>query len=591
VTFVLRRSRAARPPTGPVIAGYAGFELIGAGGFSKVYTARQEAFARTVAVKIITVTLDDAARRRFARERALTGQLDGHPHIVRVYDTGETDAGEPYLAMEHHQQGSLADRVRRQGPLPVDEVLRTGVLLADALAAAHARGIVHRDVKPQNVLVSSFVGPVLADFGIAAVDSARHTTVGHEAFSVQHAAPEVLAGEPATYRSDLYSLASTLYELLAGRAPFADDDKPGLLALLHRVQNDPLPPMGRDDVPPAVEQGLAALLARDPADRPADAAAFAERLQILEGRDGRAPTPRPGAPRAGDGAPAPAGPSPWARPPAADVTTPPDRHQTRPAPPAPGPGPVRPVPAAPGTLRLHRERRIPPAPARPSAPAPLPPPAAAHPGPDPAGTVSLPWRDRAPDAPVTPEVPTTSGRRRRIVIGVAAATVVSAVAAGAIAALTIRSGDRDVSVTDTPAATPTATAPPATGAGAGVTLPPCLPSAVDLAPARFAKGRPPTDLRVEVHADGRAASVRWTDPNGGASAYAVFQRCAAGDGRTVAAVATIGPGTAPVAIVDALRLDTNYCFTVGVLEPTGGSVLFTDPVDNSQFRCLDGGRQ
>src|SRR3954468_9501549 len=145
------RPDVAGPPTGPEIAGYRDFRLIGAGRFSKVYTARQDAFARTVAVKIITVDLDEASRRRFARERALTGQLDGHPHIVRVYDTGETSTGQPYLAMEHHELGSLADRVRREGPLPLADVLRYGVQLAGALDAAHQRGIVHRDVKPQNV--------------------------------------------------------------------------------------------------------------------------------------------------------------------------------------------------------------------------------------------------------------------------------------------------------------------------------------------------------------------------------------------------------------------------------------------------------
>jgi len=223
--------------------------LIGAGGFSKVYTAFDERFARLVALKVITVELGDDALRRFARERQITGQLDGHPHVIRVYDTGVTRDGRPFLAMEYLEQGSLADRVRRHGPLPLDEVLAIGVRLACALDVAHRRGIVHRDVKPQNVLLSPFVGPVLADFGIAAVDDARLTTATSEAFSVLHAAPEVLEGHSATPAADLYSLASTLYELLAGRAPYADTADPGLLALMRRVREQPVPPLGRPGVP------------------------------------------------------------------------------------------------------------------------------------------------------------------------------------------------------------------------------------------------------------------------------------------------------------------------------------------------------
>ena len=106
----------------------------------------------------------------------------------------------------------------------------------------------------------------------------------------------------------------------------------------------------------------------------------------------------------------------------------------------------------------------------------------------------------------------------------------------------------------------------------------------------FSRGRPPTDLAVEVHADGRSATVRWGDPNAGANVYVVFQRCDAEGDRTVAAVRTIGAGRPPAVTLDGLSLDVNYCFAVGVLEPTGGSVLFTDPTDQSQFRCLDGTR-
>jgi len=180
------------------MAGYRDFRFIGSGGFSRVYTARQERFSRTVAVKVITVELSADALRRFGREQATAGRLDGHPHVIRAYESGFTEAGQPYLTMEYHERGSLADRLRREGPFPPHEVLAVGVKLACALDAAHRRGVVHRDVKPQNVLVSPFVGPVLADFGIAAVDDARLSTLTGEAFTALHVAPEVLDGLPAT---------------------------------------------------------------------------------------------------------------------------------------------------------------------------------------------------------------------------------------------------------------------------------------------------------------------------------------------------------------------------------------------------------
>jgi serine/threonine protein kinase len=264
---------------------------VGTGGFSRVYTATQQRFARTVAVKVITVALSDDALRRFGREQMTAGRLDGHPHVIRVYESGFTEAGQPYLTMELHERGSLADRLRREGPLPVADVLAIGVKLAGALDAAHRHNVVHRDVKPQNVLVSPFVGPVLADFGIAAVDDARLGTVTGEAFSALHVAPEVLDGFPATPSADLYSLASTLYELLTGRAPYADADDEGLLGLMRRVRTGDVPPIDRDGVPPVVAAELVALLQRPPDDRPPSGLALAEWLRDLEERAGLPRTP------------------------------------------------------------------------------------------------------------------------------------------------------------------------------------------------------------------------------------------------------------------------------------------------------------
>ena len=145
------------------LPGYDSPILIGRGGFAHVYRAHQVAFDRDVAVKILLVSLDEERdRRRFERECAAMGRLTGHPHIVTVLESGVTPEGNPYLTTPFYERGTLADRIRRQGPSNVDEVLSTGVALAGALDHAHAHGILHRDVKPANVLLSAYDEPASA---------------------------------------------------------------------------------------------------------------------------------------------------------------------------------------------------------------------------------------------------------------------------------------------------------------------------------------------------------------------------------------------------------------------------------------------
>src|SRR5436305_4526293 len=139
------------------IDGYEDAAVIGRGGFAVVYRARQRAFHRTVAVKVLSgATVDDATLRRFDRERAAIGTLSGHPNIVTVYDSGLTANGVPYLAMEHLARGSLADELHRTGPLDWRQVLPWGIKLTGALESAHRLGVLHRDIKPENVLLSNF---------------------------------------------------------------------------------------------------------------------------------------------------------------------------------------------------------------------------------------------------------------------------------------------------------------------------------------------------------------------------------------------------------------------------------------------------
>ncbi len=265
------------------IPGFSNLRRIGVGGSATVYRARQDGFSREVALKVLSFDLVGAkAKERFDRECQAAGSLSGHPNIVTVIEAGVTEGGQPYIAMELLERGSLADVLRLSGPLAPDEVLRLGVKLCGALATAHRAGILHRDLKTENVLISAFGEPALTDFGISTVAEAATATMTSQSMTPVHAPPEVLEDNRATVASDIYSLGSTLYQALAGRAPFASVDDETLLSLMLRVLRDPVPPIGRGDVPPGLEALLVACLAKHPADRPTSAADVGARLQEVQ---------------------------------------------------------------------------------------------------------------------------------------------------------------------------------------------------------------------------------------------------------------------------------------------------------------------
>ena len=150
---------------------------IGRGGFGAVYRAWQPEFGRTVAVKVLgQAGIEGEARRRLARELRAMGALSGHPHIVTVHSAGFTGMGNPYLVMGFEPSGTLADRLRRSGPMPWEEAVLAGIRISGALETAHRAGLLHRDVKPENVLLSAFGEPKLADFGVAQLQGAAATT-------------------------------------------------------------------------------------------------------------------------------------------------------------------------------------------------------------------------------------------------------------------------------------------------------------------------------------------------------------------------------------------------------------------------------
>ncbi|MFN3215573.1 MAG: serine/threonine protein kinase [Acidimicrobiales bacterium] len=255
---------------------------IGRGGFGVVHLARDVVHGRSVAVKTLPRLTDEGARRRFDRERRAMGSLSGHPHIGVIHTSGVNEVGDPYIVMELLGGGSLGDRIA-EGPMPVGEVIDIGLALADALAAAHTAGVLHLDMKPDNVLMSDFGRPKIVDFGIAALvdDDTATTTIRA---TPAYADPEVLDGRPSTPASDVYGLAATLYALLTGQAPYslrAGTSGESSLGILRRVAVEPVPRIERADVPAPLADLLQRAMAKHADERPASMADFAAALAAL----------------------------------------------------------------------------------------------------------------------------------------------------------------------------------------------------------------------------------------------------------------------------------------------------------------------
>ncbi|MFE3105238.1 protein kinase [Nocardia tengchongensis] len=280
--FKTRRAAViAEVATELAAAGFADAEEIGRGGFGAVYRCTQVALDRAVAVKVLTSDLDEGNRERFVREQRAMGRLTGHPSIVGVLQVGTLVSGLPYLVMPYYPQDSLDARIRSHGPLSVEEALRVGVKLAGAIATAHRLGILHRDVKPGNVLITDYGEPGLTDFGIAHIPDGFHTTSGAVTGSPAFTAPEVLAGEAPTPAADVYGLGATLFAALTGHAAFERRSGEQVVAQFLRITDQPTPNLCEHGIDEDLSLAIGQAMAHTPEQRPS-AETLGEQLQQLQ---------------------------------------------------------------------------------------------------------------------------------------------------------------------------------------------------------------------------------------------------------------------------------------------------------------------
>ncbi|WP_108666988.1 serine/threonine-protein kinase [Euzebya rosea] len=288
-----------------------GFQLqqqLGRGGFGVVYLATATRSGQPLALKVLHRVLDEDAVHRVAAEVQVMGTLAWHPAIVAIIDAGDVD-GQPWIAMEYLARGSLGDLMRREGAQPVDMVTAAGIQAATGLQVAHNAGLLHRDVKPDNLLIADDGQVKVSDFGVALAAGAagrRRGTTGTIAYS----APELLAGAGASTATDIYALGATLYALLTGQPAFHRDTDESPAAMMLRAHRDPVPDLAEQGFPLPVARVLRRAMAKAPTDRPARAEDLARELQSARQELGLAAVPvvtagRPASPSA-SGLPAPA---------------------------------------------------------------------------------------------------------------------------------------------------------------------------------------------------------------------------------------------------------------------------------------------
>jgi serine/threonine protein kinase len=271
---------------GDTLGDYRLEESLGEGGMGLVFRALRSDDGREVALKVLKLDLagDLVFQHRFRQEARAAAEVHD-PHLVPIIEAAEAD-GRHYLAVDYVPGGSLGDTMAESKTLGLKELVRVITEVASGLDALHAAGIVHRDIKPQNILFAGDGRAMLTDFGLAKGPAYTVLTKpGQVMGTLDYLAPELIRGEPATPLTDVYALGCMAFECVTGKAPFADK---GLfeVGLAHLEEAPPDPADDRPEISPAFAAALLSALEKDPAQRPASAGAFADRLRVAheEGR-------------------------------------------------------------------------------------------------------------------------------------------------------------------------------------------------------------------------------------------------------------------------------------------------------------------
>ncbi|MDT4981645.1 MAG: hypothetical protein QOG07_3524 [Pseudonocardiales bacterium] len=267
-------------------AGFGDITSIGVGSLATVYRARELATNRIVALKVLdTAGVSPRARESFERESLVLGALSSHPNVVTFYRSFALPDGRPVLVLELCH-GSVAERQRSPEGISVQEAVAIAIKIAGALETAHRGGVLHCDVKPQNVLMTEFGEPALADFGVAMLQSSTQLTAGLFDFTNVHVAPELLEGGPTSAATDVYELGSMLYELVAGSSAFhAYAGEPPASVIL-RILRDPVRPVVSETVPQDLSDLLVWSMAKGLRERPPSIEFFAFELDRIEAAQG-----------------------------------------------------------------------------------------------------------------------------------------------------------------------------------------------------------------------------------------------------------------------------------------------------------------
>lgn len=263
----------------PQVEFYSILREIGRGGMGVVYLAEDRRLDRRVALKFLSSRLssDPSARKRLLREARAASRLD-HPNICTVYDVGEADDGRPYVAMAFYE-GPTVDEKLSDGPLPIADAVEIARQTAAGLEQAHRQGVIHRDVKPSNLLVEADGVVRILDFGVAKLAGATATDSGVRLGTPVYMAPEQILGEPVSPASDLWSLGVVLFQMLAGKRPFSGKNE---MTAIYEILNEAPPPLADFiDAPKHLQTVIDRLLQKSPADRYPGADALLRDLALL----------------------------------------------------------------------------------------------------------------------------------------------------------------------------------------------------------------------------------------------------------------------------------------------------------------------